>query len=111
MHGGAGTITRQNMTPELEKQYREKLEEALRAGHAILAKGGTSLDAVEAGIRILEDSPLFNAGKGAVFFATVSGLEIVDPSYFWTERRWKALQKELMNEKAAEEKHMGTVGA
>src|SRR2546421_13095271 len=67
MHGGAGTITRATMTPEMEKQYREKLEEALRAGHAVLMKGGSSLDAVEASIRILEDSPLFNAGKGAVF--------------------------------------------
>src|SRR5439155_11704550 len=52
MHGGAGTITRQNLTPDMEKQYREKLEEALRAGHAILAKGGTSLDAVETSIRM-----------------------------------------------------------
>src|SRR5262245_15705924 len=67
MHGGAGTITRASMTPELEKQYRETLEEALRTGHAVLMKGGSSLDAVEASIRILEDSPLFNAGKGAVF--------------------------------------------
>ena len=67
MHGGAGTITRATMTPEMEKQYREKLEEALRAGHAVLMKDGSSLDAVEASIRILEDSPLFNAGKGAVF--------------------------------------------
>jgi len=67
MHGGAGTITRSSMTPEAEKQYRETLEQALRTGHAILAKGGTSLDAVEASIRVLEDSPLFNAGKGAVF--------------------------------------------
>src|SRR5713226_9182534 len=67
MHGGAGTITRSSMTPEMEKQYRETLEQALRTGHAILAKGGTSLDAVEASIRILEDSPLFNAGKGSVF--------------------------------------------
>src|SRR5947209_16988882 len=67
MHGGAGTITRQSMTPEMEKQYRETLEQALRAGHAVLMKGGASLDAVEASIRILEDSPLFNAGKGAVF--------------------------------------------
>src|SRR2546428_2703582 len=55
MHGGAGTITRQNTTPDMEKQYREKLEEALRAGHAILAKGGSSLDAVETSIRILEE--------------------------------------------------------
>src|SRR5437016_11613903 len=67
MHGGAGTITRASMTPEMEKQYRETLEQALRAGHAVLTKGGSSLDAVETSIRILEDSPLFNAGKGAVF--------------------------------------------
>ena len=153
MHGGAGTITRASMTPEAEKQYRATLEEALRAGHAVLAKGGTSVDAVEASIHVLEDSPLFNAGKGAVFthegrneldssimdgsnkkagavagvtiiknpisaaravmeksphvmmagkgaelFATKMGLEIVDPSYFWTERRWKQLQMELMQE-------------
>src|SRR5205807_2935887 len=146
-------ITRQSMTPEMEKQYRETLEQALRAGHAILVKGGTSIDAVEASIRILEDSPLFNAGKGAVFthegkneldaaimdgktmkagavagvtiirnpisaaravmeksphvmmvgrgaelFATKMGLEIVDPSYFCTERRWKSLQQELIKE-------------
>src|SRR5437764_4507659 len=67
MHGGAGTITRASMTPEKEKAYREKLEEALRTGHAVLLKGGSSVDAVEASIRVLEDSPLFNAGKGAVF--------------------------------------------
>src|SRR2546430_4881505 len=67
MHGGAGTITRASMTPEKEKAYREKLEEALRTGHAVLMKGGSSVDAVEASIRVLEDSPLFNAGKGAVF--------------------------------------------
>ena len=166
MHGGAGTITRGSMTAEMEKQYRETLEQALRTGHAILAKGGTSLDAVEASIRILEDSPLFNAGKGAVFthdgkneldsaimdgktmkagsvagvtivknpislaravmeksphvmligrgaelFATKMGLEIVDPSYFWTERRWKALQQELIKEGSSGEKKHGTVGA
>ncbi len=153
VHGGAGTITRRSMTPEVEQQYRAKLEEAMLAGHAILARGGSSLDAVEASIRILEDSPLFNAGKGAVFthegrneldasimdgktlkagavagvtivrnpisaaravmekskhvmmvgrgaelFATKMGLEIVDPSYFWTERRWKSLQNELLKE-------------
>ena len=167
MHGGAGTITRQSMTPDLEKQYREKLEEALHTGQAILAKGGSSLDAVEASIRILEDSPLYNAGKGAVFthegrneldasimegktrkagsvagvtiiknpisaaravmekskhvmmagrgaelFATSVGLDIVDPSYFWTERRWKELQQDLVNEQQAPpHKHFGTVGA
>src|SRR5712691_2793412 len=163
MHGGAGTITRQSMTPDMEKQYRETLEQALRSGHAVLAKGGASLDAVEASIRVLEDSPLFNAGKGAVFthegrneldaaimdgknkragsvagvtiiknpisaaravmeksphvmmsghgadlFATQVGLEVVDPSYFWTERRWKDLQRELQK---GTPPHSGTVGA
>jgi len=153
IHGGAGTITRASMTAESEKQYHEGLEASLRAGHAVLARGGTSLDAVEAAIRVMEDSPLFNAGKGAVFthdgkneldasimdgktkmagsvagvtiiknpisaaravmekskhvmmagrgaelFATSVGLEIVDPSYFWTERRWKSLQRELLIE-------------
>jgi beta-aspartyl-peptidase (threonine type) len=165
VHGGAGTITKESMTPEIEKQYREKLEEALRKGNEILQKGGSAVDAVEATIRILEDSPLFNAGKGAVFthegrneldaaimdgsnrkagavggvtivknpisaaravmdksphvlligrgaelFATKMGLEIVDPSYFWTERRWKQLQEELVKEQAgAVEKHSATV--
>jgi L-asparaginase / beta-aspartyl-peptidase len=68
VHGGAGTIDRKKMTPEVEKQYRDGLEQALRAGHAALqAEQGTSVDAVEAAIKVLEDSPLFNAGKGAVF--------------------------------------------
>jgi L-asparaginase / beta-aspartyl-peptidase len=67
IHGGAGTITRKNMTPEKEKAYREKLAEALKAGYDTLKKGGTSTAAVEAAIHVLEDSPLFNAGKGSVF--------------------------------------------
>lgn len=67
IHGGAGTITRALMTPEKERAYREVLEKALRTGHGILKNGGTSMDAVEATIKIMEDSPLFNAGKGAVF--------------------------------------------
>ena len=154
MHGGAGTLSRAEMTPETERAYRETLERALVTGHEILRKGGSSLDAVEAGIRVLEDSPLFNAGKGAAFthdghneldaaimdgrtlragavaavtmvknpiraaravmeqsphvllvgrgadlFATRVGLDIVDPGYFWTERRWKALQRELLKER------------
>jgi L-asparaginase / beta-aspartyl-peptidase len=175
MHGGAGAILRKNMSPEVEQQYRAILEQALRTGHAILKKGGSSLDAVEQSIRVLEDSPLFNAGKGSVFthegrnemdasimegrtkkagavagvtiiknpisaaravmeksahvmmagkgaelFATKVGLEIVDPSYFWTEKRWKQLQQELMKENgqaalqpspAVQEKKFGTVGA
>lgn len=153
VHGGAGTITRSSMTPELEQEYRASLTEALETGHRILEAGGSSVDAVEATIRVLEDSPLFNAGKGAVFtyegrneldasimdgrdrdagavagvtvirnpisaaravmeksehvlmsgaganlFATSVGLEIVDPEYFWTERRWKQLQRRLLDE-------------
>ncbi|HET7436674.1 MAG TPA: isoaspartyl peptidase/L-asparaginase [Thermoanaerobaculia bacterium] len=176
IHGGAGTITKASMTAEMEQQYRDKLAEALKTGHAVLAKGGSSVDAVEATIHVLEDSPLFNAGKGAVFthegkneldasimegktkragavagvtiirnpisaaravmeksphvmmvghgaelFATKMGLQIVDPSYFWTERRWKNLQEELVNEGKpqtqldppvhGEPKKFGTVGA
>jgi L-asparaginase / beta-aspartyl-peptidase len=78
MHGGAGTITPESMTPELEAEYREKMSEALRAGHGVLANGGSSLDAVVAAIVILEDSPLFNAGKGAVF--TADGTNSLDAS-------------------------------
>ncbi len=158
IHGGAGTITRKNMTPEKESGYRSKLEEALNTGYSILEKGGLSLDAVEATIRIMEDSELFNAGKGAVFtnagtneldasimdgsnlkagavagvktvknpisaarkvmeetwhvmlsgdgadlFAKEQNLEMVDPIYFYTQRRWDSLKK------IQSEKH-GTVG-
>ncbi len=67
LHGGAGTITRKNLTPEKEKAYREALELALKTGYDVLKRGGTSLDAIEATIHVMEDSPLFNAGKGAVF--------------------------------------------
>lgn len=159
IHGGAGTITRKNMTPEKEAAYRGKLTEALESGYAVLEKRGSSLDAVEAAIKIMEDSPLFNAGKGAVFtstgtneldasimdgkslkagavagvkriknpitaarkvmeetwhvllagegadvFAEEQGLEMVDNSYFHTERRFKSLMKAKENEKN------GTVG-
>ena len=67
IHGGAGTIKKENMSAEKEAEYKAKLEEAIRVGHAILKNGGSSLDAVEKTINIMEDSPLFNAGKGAVF--------------------------------------------
>ncbi len=67
IHGGAGTIKRENMTPEREKAYREGLNQALEAGYAVLESGGASLDAVIAAIKVMEDNPLFNAGKGAVF--------------------------------------------
>jgi beta-aspartyl-peptidase (threonine type) len=78
MHGGAGTIERSSMTPEREKAYRDKLTEALRAGFEVLNKGGACLDAVVAAITLLEDSPLFNAGKGAVF--TNAGTNELDSS-------------------------------
>ncbi|MCF6239997.1 MAG: isoaspartyl peptidase/L-asparaginase [Bacteroidales bacterium] len=165
IHGGAGVITKKNMTPEKEAAYRAKLNEALETGRKILEKGGTATETVIAVINIMEDSPLFNAGKGAVFthdgkneldasimdgktlnagavagvtdvknpitlayavmtkskhvmlsgagasqFAKEQGLEIVDPSYFYTENRWKSLQKVLQNEKNAEKEKHGTVG-
>jgi len=178
IHGGAGTLLRENMTAEMERGYLQSLEGALKVGFAVLQKGASSLDAVEAVIRVLEDDPLFNAGKGAVFthdgrneldasimdgktkmagavaavtivkhpisaaravmeksphvmmtgkgaelFASEQGLEIVDPSYFWTEHRWKQLQKMLIQEAAkpqsptswktvlSEDQKFGTVGA
>ena len=67
VHGGAGTIDRSNMTPEREREYRAGLERALTTGYEILKRGGSSLDATEAAVRVLEDDPHFNAGKGAVF--------------------------------------------
>ncbi|MBL7740013.1 MAG: isoaspartyl peptidase/L-asparaginase [Chitinophagaceae bacterium] len=148
IHGGAGTILKSQMTPEKEKAYNEALNNALTIGYTILKKGGTALDAAEAAVRSMEDNPLFNAGKGAVFtnegkneldaaimngqtlaagsvagvttirnpisaaravmeksphvmmvgagaekFARQQGLDIVDPSYFYTEERWKGLQR------------------
>ncbi len=67
IHGGAGTIVKSSMTPEKEKAYKAALELALKTGDSILANGGTAIDAVVATIKIMEDNPLFNAGKGAVF--------------------------------------------
>jgi L-asparaginase / beta-aspartyl-peptidase len=67
IHGGAGTIERSNMTPEKEREYRAGLERALTAGYEILKRGGSSLDATEAAVRVLEDDPHFNAGRGSVF--------------------------------------------
>ncbi|PKG81572.1 beta-aspartyl-peptidase [Colwellia sp. 75C3] len=67
IHGGAGTIEKSRFTPEKEAAYRAKLTESVEAGYAILEKGGTSLDALTAAINILENSPFFNAGKGAVY--------------------------------------------
>lgn len=67
IHGGAGGITKKGMTPEREKTYKDGLTEALSAGYAVISKGGTSLDAVEAAVRVLEDNEIFNSGRGAVF--------------------------------------------
>ena len=78
IHGGAGTIFRSQMTPALEAEYRGGLETALKAGWEILEKGGSSLDAVEATVCSLEDFPLFNAGRGAVF--THDGNQEMDAS-------------------------------
>ena len=69
VHGGAGTMERGKMTPEHEREYRAGIENALRAGWEILQHGGSSLDATEAAVRVFEDDPLFNAGKGSLFNA------------------------------------------
>ncbi len=66
IHGGAGTILRENMTPERERTIRDALERAVRAGHEVLLNGGPAIDAVTASITLLEDAPEFNAGRGAV---------------------------------------------
>jgi beta-aspartyl-peptidase (threonine type) len=76
IHGGAGTIRREQMTPEREAAYRAGLERALRAGYAVLRRGGPSMDAVQAAINVMEDDSLFNAGKGAVL--TVDGRPELD---------------------------------
>jgi L-asparaginase / beta-aspartyl-peptidase len=67
IHGGAGTIERTRITSEREREYRAGLERALTAGYEILKRGGSSLDATEAAVRVFEDDPHFNAGKGSVF--------------------------------------------
>ncbi|HNX30480.1 MAG TPA: isoaspartyl peptidase/L-asparaginase [Holophaga sp.] len=173
IHGGAGTLRRQEMTPEKDRQMREGLSAALEAGHRVLREGGTSLDAVIASVTSMEDNPLFNAGKGAVFtldgtieleaavmdgasrdagtvtgvtvarnpvrlarrvmeatphvtlgfsaadaFARKEGLECVSPDYYYTERRWQALQEEKARIAAGgteadvpEDRKHGTIGA
>jgi beta-aspartyl-peptidase (threonine type) len=67
IHGGAGNILPEHFTKEQEEAYHQKMQEALQAGYSILEKGGNATDAVVAAIKILEDSPLFNAGKGSVY--------------------------------------------
>lgn len=154
IHGGAGTILKENMTDSLEAAYEAKLKEAITVGHTILQNGGDAMEAVTKTINILEDSSLFNAGKGAVFtneetneldasvmdgatlnagavagvthiknpidlalavmnnsphvmlsgkgaerFAEEQGFEMTDPSYFYTEHRYNALQRVKEKEK------------
>ena len=78
IHGGAGTIERSKITPEKEREYRAGLERALSAGYEILKRGGSSLDATEAAVRVLEEDPHFNAGRGSVF--TSAGTNEMDAS-------------------------------
>ena len=177
IHGGIADEKKES-TPDHQQQVRAALHNALRAGKARLDSGGSSLDAVEAAIRVMEDDPSLNAGRGAVFthdgrneldasimdgktkkagavanvtilknpitaartvmeqskhvlliaegaevFAAQHGVEVVDPSYFWTEHQWRAIQ--VVWKRAAEAKqkqqgndlaplpkiHYGTVGA
>ena len=67
IHGGAGTINKAQLSPSQQQAYEQKLTEAVNAGYAVLEKGGSSLDAVTQAVLVMEDSPLFNAGKGAVY--------------------------------------------
>ncbi len=78
IHGGAGNVIPERITEDVQPDYVEKLTESLRVGEDILKNGGSSLDAVEAVVRVLEDSPLFNAGRGAVF--TIDGNNELDAS-------------------------------
>ncbi len=76
IHGGAGTILKEDMTPELEKAYITGLEDALHAGYAVLEQGGSAVNAVKAAVVVLEDNLLFNAGRGSVF--TKKGVQEMD---------------------------------
>ena len=76
LHGGAGTILKQDMTPDLEAAYLAGMEDALKAGYAVLEEGGTAINAVKATVVVLEDNMLFNAGRGSVF--TKKGLQEMD---------------------------------
>ena len=153
LHGGAGVIERSSMTPQADAEYRAGLKQAITAASAVLDKGGSAMDAVEAAIRLMEDNPLFNAGRGAVFaadgtnqmdaaimdgattragavadvqhtahpislaravmektpyvlltgrgadaFSAHIGFPQVPQSYFFSERRWESLVRELKKE-------------
>jgi beta-aspartyl-peptidase (threonine type) len=155
IHGGAGVPPKESLTLERKRAFLATLEASLDHGLAVFRAGGSSLDMVEVAVEVMEESPLFNAGKGAVFthdgkneldasimegkdhragavagvttvrnpikaaravlensphvfligagaeaFAREQGLEIVDPSFFYTEHRWKALQEALRREQA-----------
>jgi beta-aspartyl-peptidase (threonine type) len=76
IHGGAGTILKEDMTPELEQAYLNGLEDALHAGYAVLEQGGSAVNAVKAAVVVLEDNLLFNAGRGSVF--TKKGVQEMD---------------------------------
>src|SRR5664279_3604966 len=76
IHGGAGTIIKEDMTPELEAEYRKALKESLEAGYSVLSAGGSAVDAVKVGVVVMEDNVLFNAGRGSVF--THKGLHEMD---------------------------------
>jgi len=78
IHGGAGTLIKGMMTPEKEHEYKDALQKALNAGYAVLTNKGTAIDAVETAVNQLEDSPLFNAGRGSVF--TAEGTHEMDAS-------------------------------
>jgi beta-aspartyl-peptidase (threonine type) len=150
VHGGAGVIERKDLSAEQEAAYRAAMTRVANTGADVLKRGGSALDAIEAAIHLLEDDPLFNAGRGAVFtaegrneldssimdgsnlkagavagvttvrhpislaravmeksphvfligegaetFARTQNLEIVDPAYFYTERRWRGLERDL----------------
>ena len=76
IHGGAGTILKEDMTPQLESAYQEGLQQALNISYAVLQEGGTAVNAVKAALVLLEDNILFNAGRGSVF--TKKGVQEVD---------------------------------
>ncbi len=164
IHGGAGTLNKSQFTPALEAKYKSGLDSALLVGNSILEKGGTALDAVEATVKVLENNPLFNAAKGAVFtnegvneldaaimdgktlaagsiagvrtiknpitaaravmeksehvllsgrgaeaFAAEQGIEMVDPSYFYTPERWKGLQRAKQRDSLNKIKKVGQI--
>ena len=76
VHGGAGTILKEDMTPQLEAAYLKGLQDGLTAGYAVLEEGGTAVNAVKAALVVMEDNMLFNAGRGSVF--TKKGVQEMD---------------------------------